>query len=310
MFIYANVNMYNHHWITFLKVITVLGATGDPATLITAVFLIVIGIVRSMEGKDDVKETKTKMASAVKEDLLVHPEIPPEVAIGTITATTRVEDSHRRNLHIGMLGGEPRTEEERETILVELAEISEEIKTKDRLMWLGRLFSIFHGVFGIAVSIVVIERTIAINEIDLSASPVYSSSQLSALLVGIFTALPAAWKSILKLIIERSEFKDKVISAYRQQQFERREQNMIRIEKERIRENERRERERLQAENIVNPTENQPVVTSQSPWATPLATFATRMPSWRRSAQVNPESRAEQGVDVTTLYSQDGRHES
>jgi hypothetical protein len=122
-------------------------------------------------------------------------------------------------------------------------------------------------------------------------------------LVGIFTALPAAWKSAWKLIRERNKSKEdlnklfaEVLSAYHQRQLK----EQIRREKERL------ERERLEAERIARPTDDQePIVISQSLWTRPFSTLGNRMPNWRRSAQTNPLSRAEQGVDESAMRRQE-----
>jgi hypothetical protein len=55
-------------------------------------------------------------------------------------------------------------------------------------------------VFLIISTVVWVEKTIQVNNIDLSETPILSSSQLIALLVAIFTSLPVLWAFGLELV--------------------------------------------------------------------------------------------------------------
>jgi hypothetical protein len=184
VFIYANVNMYNHHWVTFLKVVAVFGAIGAPFIFIEAVALIGLGIVRSMKGKDS-EESQKEEDNAVQEYLALHPATQPQNAPGAAIGATSEGVIHDQASNIGERQGVVRTEEDWKTLQEGFGEIAEEfqqrslpLKAKRFQLWLGRFYLIIQGLFGGGLAIVWIERTIIINDIDLSASPVYSSGQL------------------------------------------------------------------------------------------------------------------------------------
>ena len=88
----------------------------------------------------------------------------------------------------------------------EVAPLFKEIEEKQVMRWAQIAYIFLFGLYGFGLAVVSVEKTIIINNIDLSSSKIYSAGQLSPLLVGIFTAVPALWKSIWQLVREPKRF--------------------------------------------------------------------------------------------------------
>ncbi len=200
LFIYANINMYNHRWVTFLKVMAILSLGGVFATRPMAGFGMGVGGWKAAQGEK--KDDEVKTGNHADE--------------GHGDETRGEGGGDEETPHTGEAHGIVRTDEDwnalwtdwNDNVAREIAKRQQPLREKRTVLWTQRAYILLFGAWGFGLTILWVERTLIINHIDLSSSKIYSAGQLSPLLVGIFTAVPALWKSMFQVIRDRKEFRE------------------------------------------------------------------------------------------------------